>query len=201
MPKSEEEQKMEALTPEVVSVEFSKPASSSSGSNHPFFSEKIKESAQERIIATKMQGLENQQKLIQSLVQLAKNFLIEVEDKIQNDCDLGNKKAIANCMGFVKGKIQALHKIYNELFTRDNKEFNKLCDDATVLCQQYELEFGAAQIINYIKRQAVTNSLLGTIETIEAAFNLGFMKLTIDKKGNIGNIGDSASCLGQCSVM
>lgn len=206
----EEEQKNpEANTP----AESSKPVlAASSSSNHPFFSEKAKTlSIQERVFAVKMNGLESQQQLIKSLVELAKNYLIDVEKRIENDSDLGNKKAIANCMSFVKGKIQALHTTHIELFPNNSVNFNQLCMNAIAICGQYEVENGAAQIINYIKRQAVTNSLLGTIETIEAAFNTGFMNLTVDEQGKIGSsasVNDDqgkmespTNCLAGCSLM
>lgn len=195
-----EEQKIEVVNTEPS--ELSSPVVTSSTSNHPFFADKKKEWAlQEQISAMQMQNLKSQQEQIQNLLEFAKKILLKLEDKIYNGAELGNKQAIAECMSFVKGKIQALHTIYNDLFTRNNKEFNTMCVAAISKCQQHESELGAEEITNYIKRQSISNSLLGTLDTIEAAFNLGFMKLRVTKQGNIATMDDSASCTGRCSVM
>ncbi|MDR3441443.1 MAG: hypothetical protein P4L65_00325 [Legionella sp.] len=196
----EEEQKNpEANTPEAVIAESSKPVlAASSSSNHPFFSEKAKTlSIQERMLAVRMQGLENQRELIKSLISLAKKFLIDLERIADNRTDFGKIQAVADCMSFVKGKVQALHTIHLQLFP-NNVNFNQLCTAAIALCERYEIESGAKELVNYIRRQEVVNSLLGTIETIEATFNTGFMNLTVDDQGKIES---PTNCLAGCSLM
>lgn len=205
----EEEQKnSEAIGPDAVLVEPSKPpvlAASSSG-NHPFFAEKAKPlSMQERILAVKMQGLEDQQQLIKSLIGLAKEFLIDLEGVADKRTDFGKLQAVADCMSFVKGKVQALHRIHLQLFPKNSVDFSQLCADAIALCERHEVQSGAEELVNYIKRQEVINSLLGSIETIEATFNTGFMNLTVDDQGKIGSSTNddqgATSCLAGCSLM
>lgn len=133
---------------------------------------------QERMLAVRMQGLENQQELIKSLIGLAKKILIDLDGKANNHTDFGKVQAIADCMSFVKGKVQDLHRIYLQLFP-NNVNFNQLCTNVIALCERYEVESGDQELVNYIKRQEAINSLLGTIETIEATFNTGFMNLTM----------------------